>query len=158
MRLWTGVNRAVCATTAVDLASPAINLWLQVRVKHRLQYCVSSMLLCNAVIVIFLIHLCTPLLLFPPVSSSECERYQVPRQERPPHTDPCEETLQVSLRQKLQDLTGPETPHHQFPPTCLHRDPAKDSRLELVVTSINCPKHSPVLTVLTFPFDTHPTH
>lgn len=79
--------------------------------------------------------------------SSECERYQVPRQERPPHADPREETLQVSLRQELQDLAGPETPHHQLPPARLHRDPAQDSRLERgVLTPITTPKHSPILT------------
>lgn len=99
----------------------------------------------------FIIYLLLPV-------SSECERYQVPRQERPPHADPCEETLQVSLRQELQDLAGPKTPHHQLPPTCLHWDPAQDSRLEPVVTPINCPKRSPILTFLTRPFYTHPTH
>lgn len=85
-----------------------------------------------------------PLFISIPVSS-ECEWYQVPRQEWPPHTDPCEKTLQVSLWQELQDLAGPETPHHQLPPTCLHRDLAQDSGLEPVVTPISYPKHSPVL-------------
>lgn len=84
--------------------------------------------------------------------SSECERYQVPRQEWPPHADPCEETLQMSLRQELQDLAGPETPHHQLPPARLHRDPAQDSRLEAAATQVNDPKQSPILTVLTRPF------
>lgn len=72
---------------------------------------------------IFLLHLCMQPL------SSECEWYQIPRQERPPHTDSCEETLQVSLWQKLQDLAGLEAPHHQLPPARLHRDPPQDSRL-----------------------------
>lgn len=79
-----------------------------------------------------------PLHYIPP----ERERYQIPRQERPPHADPCEETLQVSLWQELQDLAGPEAPHHQLPPARLHGDPPQDSRLEHQLTPASYPKTS----------------
>ncbi|KAF6716714.1 Juxtaposed with another zinc finger protein 1 [Oryzias melastigma] len=68
-------------------------------------------------------------------------------QERPPHPDPREETLQVSLWQKLQDVPGPEAPHHQLPPARLHRDAAQNSRLGPAIS--NYPKRSPVPTVPT---------
>lgn len=87
----------------------------------------------------------------PAPTSPECERHQVPRQERPPHADPSEEALQVSLRQELQDVAGPETPHYQLPPARLHRNPAQDSRLEPVAAAIKYPKHSPVPSRFSFP-------
>lgn len=98
---------------------------------------------------IFLLHLCMQPL------SSECEWYQIPRQERPPHTDSCEETLQVSLWQKLQDLAGLEAPHHQLPPARLHRDPPQDSRLRACAHTNQLPlKKKRVLTFLTHPMYT----
>lgn len=98
---------------------------------------------------IFLLHLCMRPL------SSECEWYQIPRQERPPHTDSCEETLQVSLWQKLQDLAGLEAPHHQLPPARLHRDPPQDSRLRARAHTNQLPlKKKRVLTFLSHPMYT----
>lgn len=78
-----------------------------------------------------------------PLLSPECERHQVPRQKRPPHADPREETLQVPLREELQDLAGPETPHHQLPPARLHRDPAQDPGLEPAAAPTRHPKTKP---------------
>lgn len=78
-----------------------------------------------------------------PLLSSECERHQVPRQKWPPHADPREETLQVPLREELQDLAGPETPHHQLPPPRLHRDPAQNPGLEPAAAPTRHPKTKP---------------
>ncbi|XP_036070224.1 juxtaposed with another zinc finger protein 1a isoform X1 [Oryzias melastigma] len=89
----------------------------------------------------------TPSSSFRSSTPTERERHQIPRQERPPHPDPREETLQVSLWQKLQDVPGPEAPHHQLPPARLHRDAAQNSRLGPAIS--NYPKRSPVPTVPT---------
>lgn len=78
-----------------------------------------------------------------PLLSSECQRHQVPCQKRPPHADPGEETLQVSLWEKLQDLAGPETPHYQLPPTRLHGDPAQDPGLEPATVPTGQPQTKP---------------
>lgn len=50
-----------------------------------------------------------------PFSLTECERYQVPRQERPQNTNPRTQTIQMSLWKELQDSSGPAAPHNQFP-------------------------------------------
>lgn len=58
---------------------------------------------------------------------AECEWDQVSRQERPSNPDQGAQTLQVPVREELQDASGSPSPHHQLPPSDLNRHHPQDA-------------------------------